>query len=98
MPAINSYQAMLNEMRYKKAIAEHNRKNFSNSFSNYLQKERDQRRQADHVKAWEERTKRDQLYNKALNSYFNYRDTLEDMRYGYSMFDSIMVFNKPKKQ
>ena len=98
MPAINSYQAMLNEMRYKKAVAEHNSKNFSNSFSNYLQKEKEQRRQADNVKAWEERTKRDRLYNKALNSYFNYRDTLEGIRYGYSMFGSIMVANKPKRR
>lgn len=98
MSAMNSYQAMLNELRYKKAVSEHNRKNFSNLVAASLQREVDERRQADHVKAWEERTKRDQLYNKALNSYFNYRDTLEGMRYGYSMFGSIMVFNKPKKQ
>ena len=98
MPAMNSYQAMLNELRYKKAIAEHNRKNFSNLVAGTLQREVNQKRQADHVKAWEERTKRDQLYNKALTSYFNYRDTLEGMRYGSSLYGSIMVVNKPKRR
>ena len=95
---MNAYKDMLDSMRLNKIKSELAQKNFLNLVAASLQRETDDQRQADHVKAWEERTKRDQLYNKALSSYFNYRDTLEDMRYGYSMFGSIMVFNKPKKQ
>lgn len=52
---MNAYQDMLNEMRYKKAISEHNRKNFSNLVAGTLQREVDERRQAERSKAWDER-------------------------------------------